>query len=170
MTNRIWKFITGVKKSWTTSLAHGLAYSQILLARIYEPLVLANTVISWIRLADLNPCTTCTMYISLTIFLFRSDIAFYFHLFSTVQVTVRPKKICVFMVTCQKNQGSVCIKFFFFTIDKTGNSRSLFRNPILVFHFRNFRYAVICWSCFMTRIHSFSTFFPLNFDKKLAVE
>jgi hypothetical protein len=50
--------------------------------------------ISWIRLADLNPCT-CTMYISLTIFLFRSGIAFYFHLFSTVQVTVRPKKKCV---------------------------------------------------------------------------
>jgi hypothetical protein len=60
------------------------AYSQILLARIYEPLV--NTVISWIRLADLNPCTTCTMYISLIIFLFRSGIAFYFHLFSTDQV------------------------------------------------------------------------------------
>jgi hypothetical protein len=47
-----------------------------ILARIYEPLVLVNTVISWIRLADLNPCTTCTMYISLTIFLFRSGIAF----------------------------------------------------------------------------------------------
>ena len=71
-----------VKKSWTT-----------LLARIYEPLVLVNTVISWIRLADLNPCTTSTMYISLTIFLFRSGIAFYFHWFSTVQITVRPKKI-----------------------------------------------------------------------------
>jgi hypothetical protein len=105
----------------------GLAYSQILLARIYEPLVLVNTVISWIRLADLNPCTTCTMYISLTIFctmyisltifLFRSGIAFYFHLFSTVQVTVRPrKKICVFMVACQKNLGSVGIKFFFFLL------------------------------------------------------
>jgi hypothetical protein len=39
----------------------GLAYFQILLARIYEPLVLVNTVISWIRLADLNPCT---MYMS----------------------------------------------------------------------------------------------------------
>ena len=37
------------------------------------------------------------MYISLTIFLFRSGIAFYFHLFSTVQVTVRPKKnMCVY--------------------------------------------------------------------------
>ena len=91
----------------------GLAYSQILLARIYEPLVLVNTVISWIRLADLNPCTTCTIYISLTIFLFTSGIAFYFHLFSTVQVTVRPKKKCVFMVTCQKNLGSFGIKFFF---------------------------------------------------------
>jgi hypothetical protein len=55
-------------------------------AQIYEPLVLVNTVISWIRLADLNPCTT---YISLTI---RSGIAFYFHLLSTVQITVRPTK------------------------------------------------------------------------------
>jgi hypothetical protein len=45
-------------------------------SRIYEPLVLVNTVISWIRLADLNPCT---MYISLTIFLFRSGIAFIFY-------------------------------------------------------------------------------------------
>jgi hypothetical protein len=38
------------------------------------------------------------MYISLTIFLFRSGIAFYFHLFSTVQVTVRQKKkyVCVY--------------------------------------------------------------------------
>jgi hypothetical protein len=47
----------------------------------------------------------CTGYISLTIFLFRSGIAFYFHLYSTVQVTVRPKKIiCVFMVTCRKKK------------------------------------------------------------------
>jgi hypothetical protein len=45
-----------------------------------------------------------TMYISLAIFLFRSGIAFYFHLLSTVQVTARPKKkkICVFMVTLKK--------------------------------------------------------------------
>jgi hypothetical protein len=92
----------------------GLAYSQILLARIYEPLVLVNTVISWIRLADLNPCTTCTMYISLTNFLFRSGIAFYFHLFSTVQVTVRPKKKWVFTVTCQKKSRVGRHSFFFF--------------------------------------------------------
>jgi hypothetical protein len=78
------------------TLTPGLAYSQILLAWIYEPLVLVNTVISWIRLADLNPCTTCTMYLSWTIFLFRSGIAFYFHLLFTVQITVRPKKMCVY--------------------------------------------------------------------------
>ena len=99
----------------------GLAYSQKLPARIYEPLVLVNTLISWIRLADLNPCTTCTctMYISLTIFLFRSGIAFYFHLFSTVQVTVRPKqKMCVY--------GHI-------TIGKTGNSRSGIRLRYFIF-------------------------------------
>jgi hypothetical protein len=51
-----------------------------------------------------HPCTTWIMYISLTIFLFRSGIVFYFHLFSTVQVTVRPKrKICVFMVIPIRN-------------------------------------------------------------------
>ena len=129
----------------------GLAYSQILLARIYEPLVLVNTVISWIRLADLNPCT---MYISLTIFLFRSGIAFYFHLLSTGQVIVRPKKKCVFTVTLQKNLGSVGNNFFI-TIGKTGNSRSRFRNPISVFHFWNFRYAVIWWSCVLWRVTQF---------------
>jgi hypothetical protein len=43
---------------------------------------------------------------------------------------VRPKiNICVFTVTCQKNLGSVGLDyfFFFFIIDKTGNSRSRFR-------------------------------------------
>ena len=44
-------------------------------------------------------------------------------------------------VTCQKNLGSVGRDYFFifFIIDKTGNSRSRFRNPILVFNFRKFR-------------------------------
>ena len=78
------------------------------------------------------------MYISLTIFLFRSGIAFYFHLFSTVQVTVRPKKkkkyMCVYGHMSKKYNYLIFFFFFFFTIGKTGNSRS--RNPIL--HFRNF--------------------------------
>ena len=50
-----------------------------------------------------------------------------------------PKKICVFTVTCQKNLGSVGRDSFFFIIAKTGNSRSRFRNPIPLSHFRNFR-------------------------------
>jgi hypothetical protein len=133
----------------------GLAYSQILLARIYEPLVLVNAVISWIRLADLNHCT---MYISLTIFLFRSGIVFYFHILSTVQVTVRPKKICVF--TVDNN--------FFFTIGKIGNSRSRFRNPILVFHFQNFRWAVICWSCVLWRVMQFFFLLCSQFRQKAS--
>ena len=62
-------------------------------------------------------------------FLFRSGIGFYFLLFSTVQVTVQPKKkICVFMVTCQKNLGSVgsALNYYYFFLmsGKTGNSRS----------------------------------------------
>ena len=146
----------------------GLADSQILLARIYEPLVLVNTVISWIRLADLKPCTTCTMYISLTIFLFRSGIAFYFHLLSTVQVTVRPKNKCVFTVKFKKNLGSVGIIIisFFFTIGKTRNSRSRFQYFIFEISGKpSFVEAV-----FYDELRSFSTFFALNFDKKLALE
>ena len=80
------------------------------------------------------------MYISLTIFLFRSRIAFYFHLFSTVQVTVRPKKnMRVYGHMSKKSRIGRHSKFFFLTIGKTGNSRSRFRNPIPVFHFQNFR-------------------------------
>ena len=47
------------------------------------------------------------------------------------------RSICVFTVTCQKNLGSALILFL--TIGETGNSHSRFRNPIPVFHFRNFR-------------------------------
>ena len=74
------------------------------------------------------------------------------------------------MVTCQKNLGSVSIIiiiFFFLTIGKTGNSRSRFRNPI--FHFRKFPVSRHLLKQFYDELR-FSTFFALNFDKKLAVE
>ena len=77
------------------------------------------------------------MYISLTIFLFRSGIVFYFHLLSTVQITARPKKKkIVLTVTFQKNLGSVGIIFFFLLL--------LLAKPEIVvpgirFQFRNFR-------------------------------
>ena len=48
------------------------------------------------------------------------------------------KKKYVCLLSCQKNLGSVG-QDYFFVIGKTGNSRSRFRNPIPVFHFRNFR-------------------------------
>jgi hypothetical protein len=75
------------------------------------------------------------MYISLTIFLFRSGIAFYFHLLSTVQVTVRPKKIiCVFMVTCQKNLiTQKKIKNLFFLLSAKPESRSGIRFRYFIF-------------------------------------
>jgi hypothetical protein len=97
----------------------GLAYSQILLARIYEPLVLVNIVISWIRLADLNPCTICTMYISFNYLSFQIWYCVLFSLIFHSSGHCKVKKnICVFMVTCQKNLGSVGIKksFFFFLL------------------------------------------------------
>ena len=75
-------------------------------------------------------------------------------------VNIRQKKNVCLLSYVKKIQGrSVGIKQFFI-IGKTGNSRSRFWNPI--FHFRNFR--LNDEQC------SFSTFFALNFDKKLAVE
>jgi hypothetical protein len=105
----------------------GLAYSQILLARIYEPLVLVNTVISWIRLEplynmynvhlhlqDTSKLQCVEDFLVLTIILFRSGIAFYFHLFSTVQVTVRPKKkMCVYGHMSKKSRIGWHKIFFF---------------------------------------------------------
>ena len=70
------------------------------------------------------------------------------------------------MVTCQKNLGSFGIKLFL-TIGKTGNSRSGIRFRYFIFEISgkpSFVEAVL-W-----REYSFSTFFALNFDKKLAVE
>ena len=151
----------------------GLAYSQILLARIYEPLVLVNTVISWIRLADLNPFT-CTMYISLTIFLFRSGIVFNFHLLSTIQITVRPKKknVCVYGHISKKSRQLFYFFYFFFFL--------LSAKPEIVvpgsgIRFRYFIFEIsgklsFVEAVFYDELHSFSTFFALNFDKKLAVE
>ena len=63
------------------------------------------------------------------------------------------------MVTCQKNLGSVGIKFFFFYYRQ---------NRYFIFEISgkpSFVEAV-----FYDELHSFSTFFALNFDKKLAVE
>ena len=85
-----------------------------------------------------------------------------------VMQTPRPKKyICVFTVTWQKNLGSVSIIFKKKkTIGKTGNSR--FRNPIPVFSFSKFPASRHLLKLFNDELHSFSTFFALNFDKKLA--
>jgi hypothetical protein len=67
----------------------------------------------------------------------------------------------MFTVTCQKNLGSVgIIIIFFITIGKTGNRRARFRNPIFQ----------VSHHLFYDELHSFSTFYALNFDKKLAVE
>jgi hypothetical protein len=54
------------------------------------------------------------------------ELALILNIIGQCDVIVRPKKnICVFTVPCQKNLGSVGINFFFFffIIDKTGNSR-----------------------------------------------
>jgi hypothetical protein len=69
-----------MSKEW--KLTHG-RWSSKLIEKLF------NTVISWIWLADLNPCTTCTMYISLTIFLFRFLFSLIFHSLSKL----RAKKV-----------------------------------------------------------------------------
>ena len=56
------------------------------------------------------------------------------------QLLIDQKKynMCVYCHRSKKSRvGQSGLIFFFIIIDKTGNSRSRFRNPI--FHFRNFR-------------------------------
>ena len=85
-----------------------------------------------------------------------------------ISVSPRPKKnICVFTVTCQKNLWSVGwhYLFFFFLLSAkpeivvpesdSGISFSISRHLLKLFY---------------DELHSFSTFFALNFEKKLAVE
>ena len=75
--------------------------------------------------------------------------------------------MCVYCHMSKKSMVGRSALIYFLTIGKTGNSRFRFRNPIPVFHFRVSRHLL---KLFYDDLHSFSTFFALNFDKKLAVE
>jgi hypothetical protein len=77
------------------------------------------------------------------------------------------------MVTCPKNLGTVGRSFFFIIIiiiiiGKAGNSCIRFRYSI----FENSGKPSYVEAVFINydELRSFSTFFALNFDKKLAVE
>jgi hypothetical protein len=76
----------------------------------------------------------------------------------------------VFTVAFKKNLGSVGINIFifFFTIGKTGNGRSGIR--FWYFNFEISGKPSFVEAVFYDELHSFSTFFALNFNKKLAVE
>ena len=77
----------------------------------------------------------------------------------------RPKKnICVFTVTCQKNLGSVGINYFFNYRQNRNRSCPVPESDI------SFSKFPVSHHLFYDELHSFSTFFALNFDKKLAVE
>ena len=91
-------------------------------------------------------------------------------LFKRKNSNIRPnKKICVFTVTCQQNLGSVgrhYYYFFFFIIGKTRNIRS----GIRYFIFEISGKSLFVLKLYNDELRSFSTFFALNFNKKLAVE
>jgi hypothetical protein len=131
-------------------------------------------------------CTTCTMYISLTIFLFRSGIAFYFPQFRSLK---GQKNICVFMVTCQKKAGKNNQMYARWASKK---KYRILTNLSIFVYLLVFIYVICClissnvllfpvpesdsgisflkFPVSRHLLHSFSTFFALNFDKKLAVE
>ena len=64
--------------------------------------------------------------------------------------------------------GLIFIFILFFIIDKTGNSRSGIRFRYFIFDI--FGKPSFVLKLFYDELRSFSTFFALNFDKKLAVE
>ena len=76
---------------------------------------------------------------------------------------VRPnKKICVFMVACKKNLGSVGVHFYYqlLLVPESDSGISFSKFPV----------SSHLLKLFYDELRSFSTFFALNFDKKLAVE
>ena len=77
--------------------------------------------------------------------------------------------MCVFTVACQKNLGFVVINFFsfFFTIGKT---EIVVPESDSGISFSKFPVSRHLFQLYYDELHSFSTFFALNFDKKLAVE
>ena len=57
-----------------------------------------------------------------------------------VNIKAKKKYMCVYCQMSKKSRvGRSGLIFFFFIIDKTGNSRSRLQNPIPVFNFRKFR-------------------------------
>ena len=92
------------------------------------------------------------------------------NILGTCQLCIRPKKnICVFTVTCQKNLGSVGRHYYFFFFNYRQNRK--YSCPVPEsdsgISFSKFK---VSRHLFYDELHSFSTFFALNFDKKLAVE
>ena len=83
--------------------------------------------------------------------------------------TKAKKKICVFTVTCQKNLGSVGQdNFFYFHYQQ--NRKQSFPVPESDISFSKFPVSRHLLKLFYDELCSFSTFFALNFDKKLVVE
>jgi hypothetical protein len=74
------------------------------------------------------------------------------------------------MVTCQKNLGSVGINFFFFFLLSAKPEIVVPGYGILYFIFEIPGKPSFVETVFYDGLCSFSTFFALNFDKKLAVE
>ena len=100
------------------------------------------------------------------------------HNYNLVSPCVRPnKKIYVFTVTCQKNLGSVGLHFNFFFKNFLLSAKpeivvasSGIRFPYFIF--KIFGKLSLVEAVFINydELCSLSTFFALNFDKKLAVE
>ena len=85
---------------------------------------------------------------------------------------LRPnKQICVFMVTCQKNLGSVGPhSFFYFIFLLSAKPEIVVLGSDSGISFSKFPVSRHLLKLFYDELRSFSTFFALNFDKKLAVE
>ena len=81
----------------------------------------------------------------------------------------KQKNMCVYGHMSNKSRvgrSALIFLLLFLIIGKTRNSRS--RNTI--FHFSKFLISRHLLKLFYDELRSFSTFFALNFDKKLAVE
>ena len=91
--------------------------------------------------------------------------------FMISNLTKAKKKKCVFTVTCQKSKvGRSALNFFIFIFLLSAKPEIVVPESDSGISFSKFPVSRHLLKLLDDELHSFSTFFALNFDKKLAVE
>ena len=118
-------------------------------------------------ICDYLMSVTVSYYVTICDYLISATVSYHVTICDYL-ISVRPKKISVFTVTCQKNLGSIRLAIFFFFFLQSAKPEIVV--PGSGISFSKFPVSRHLLKQFYDELHGFSTFFALNFDKKLALE